>query len=308
LLLDKSEITKFYKSVEKKFAKWAKTQDHIRLAYVVGSYARTDTPADKWSDLDIIVFSTEPQRLINSTEWVSEFGTPVITFVEPIGVGAGDAYERRVLYDNGLDVDFAIETFRFTVGAKIQGVTPEMVKENVNIIGRGIRVLVDKDNVVKAFLKEYNAIKIPPPEPPTEHEYLERVNDFWYHAVWTTKKLRRGELWEGKSCVDSFMKRRCLLPMMEWHARITQGQTHDTWFRGRFLERWADPRIIAELRGVFAHYDEDDVWQALANTMQLFRWIAKEVAEKLDYTYPKDADHFTSRWVDAAYWNRGPND
>ena len=86
MLLNKSEITKFYKSVEKKFTKWAKTQDHIRLAYVVGSYARTDMPADKWSDLDIIVFSTDPQRLIESTEWVSKFGTPVITFVEPIAV------------------------------------------------------------------------------------------------------------------------------------------------------------------------------------------------------------------------------
>ena len=73
------------------------------------------------------------------------------------------------------------------------------------------------------------------------------------------------------------------------------------------MERWADPRIIAELRSAFAHYDEDDVWQALANSMQLFRWIAKEVAKKLGYTYPKAADQFASRWVDEAYWDRGSN-
>ncbi len=104
------------------------------------------------------------------------------------------------------------------------------------------------------------------------------------------------------------MKSRCLLPMIEWHARVTQNEGHDTWFRGRFMERWADPRIIAELRGAYAHYDEDDIWQALANTMQLFRWIAIEVAKTLDYPYPKDADQFASRWVDAAYWDRGPID
>ena len=308
MLLEKSEITKFYKSVEKKFIKWAKTQDHIRIAIVVGSYGRTSTPADKWSDLDIVIYSTEPRTLIDTTEWVSEFGNPVITFIEPTAAGSNESYERRVLYDNGLDVDFAVDPFHLVSEVKKQGVTPELVRELANVIGRGVRILIDKDNLMAEFLKEYKTIELSPPNPPTEHEYLERVNDFWYHTVWTAKKLRRGELWEGKACVDSFMKGRCLLPMMEWHARITQGQKHDTWFRGRFMERWADPRIIAELRGAFAHYDEDDVWQALASTMQLFRWIAKEVAEKLDYTYPQDADQFASRWVDAAYWDRAPQD
>lgn len=104
------------------------------------------------------------------------------------------------------------------------------------------------------------------------------------------------------------MKTRCLLPMIEWHARITYGQDYDTWFGGRFLERWVDPHIIAELRSAFAHYEEEDVWYALSITIQLFRWIAKEVSEKLDYSYPKDADQFASRWVDAAYWDRELND
>ena len=308
MILEKSEITKFYNSIEKKFIKWAKTQDHIRIAIVVGSYARTQTPADKWSDLDIVIYSTKPQTLIDSAEWVGEFGNPVITFIEPTAAGSGESYERRVLYDNGLDVDFAVDPFHLVLNAKEKGVTTELVRETSNVLGRGIRVLIDKEKIMKTFLKEYNAIQLPPPAPPSEHEYLERVNDFWYHAVWTAKKLRRGELWESKGCLDSFMKSRCLLPMIEWHARIIQGETHDTWFRGRFLERWADPRIIAELRSAFAHYDEDDVWQALANTMQLFRWISKEVAEKLDFTYPKDADQFASRWVDAAYWDRELND
>ncbi len=308
MILDKTKITKFYNQVEKQFVKWAKTQDHIRLAIVVGSRARTDAPADKWSDLDIVIYSNEPHKLIESAEWVSTFGNPVITFIEPTAGGSGDTYERRVLYDNGLDVDFAIDPFEGVREIQKHGVTHELVNETRDVIGRGIRVLIDKENMMETFLREYHAIKPPLLHIPSEHEFLERVNDFWYHAVWTAKKLRRGELWEGKACLDSFMKGRCLLPLIEWHARVTHGNDYDTWFRGRFMERWADPRIIAELRSAFAHYDEDDVWQALANTMQLFRWITREVAEKLDYTYPKDADQFASRWVDAAYWDRGPND
>ncbi|MFX1342788.1 MAG: aminoglycoside 6-adenylyltransferase, partial [Promethearchaeota archaeon] len=57
MILDKTEITKFYNQVEKQVIKWAKTQEHIRLVIVVGSRARTDAPADKWSDLDIVIYS-----------------------------------------------------------------------------------------------------------------------------------------------------------------------------------------------------------------------------------------------------------
>lgn len=308
MILDETEITKFYTLIEKQFTKWAKTQDHIRIAFVVGSRARTDAPADKWSDLDIAIISTQPNLLIESKDWVSKFGNPVITFIEPTSGGSGQSFERRVLYDNGLDVDFAIDPFNFVLKIKEQGITEEFAKEMADIIGRGIRILVDKDNIMNGFLKQYRALEVPPPSSPTEDEYLERVNDFWYHTVWAAKKLRRGELWEGKACLDCFMKTRCLLPMIEWHARVTHGQDYDTWFGGRFLERWVDPHIIAELRSAFAHYEEEDVWYALSITMQLFRWIAKEVSEKLDYSYPKDADQFASRWVDAAYWDRELND
>ena len=133
MILDNTKITKFYKQVEKQFIKWAKTQDHIRIAFVVGSRARTDTPADKWSDLDIIIISTEPQNLIGKAEWVSEFGNPIITFIEPTAGGSGESYERRVLYDNGLDVDFAVDPYTVIIEGQKRGMTPEFVNETRNI-------------------------------------------------------------------------------------------------------------------------------------------------------------------------------
>ena len=305
-MMKQADINRFYREFEQQFIDWAKNEDHIRGAIVVGSRARKTTPADEWSDLDIVIYSSAPQKLIDSEDWVSHFGTPIITFIEPITGGEG--FERRVLYDNGLDVDFAIDPFNLVLQTQKHGVTPELVAQLSDIIGRGIRVLVDKEDLFEDFLKDFFAIQLPLPSPPTEHEYLERVNDFWYHAVWAAKKLRRGEFWEAKGGIDSHMKSRCLLPMIEWHTQVTQKGKQDTWFRGRFLERWADPRIVAGLGNTFAHYDEDDLWNKLAGTMNLFRWIALEVAEPLRYTYPKESDSFASGWVEAAYWDRGPND
>lgn len=78
--------------------------------------------------------------------------------------------------------------------------------------------------------------------------------------------------------------------MLEWHAKMVYGPNHDTWFAGRYLEKWADPRVLAKLPEVFPHYDEEDIQRALLKNMQLFRWLARETADHLGYPYPDEPD------------------
>lgn len=97
------------------------------------------------------------------------------------------------------------------------------------------------------------------------------------------------------SC-DCYMQH-LLLRMIEWHAHATHGWNYDIWFRGRFLEEWADPCILNGLGNAFAHYDKDDVSRALLATMDLFHWIAMETAEKLNCQYPTEADNSAKDWI-----------
>jgi aminoglycoside 6-adenylyltransferase len=124
---------------------------------------------------------------------------------------------------------------------------------------------------------------------PTRAEFAQVVADFWYHALWTAKKLRRGELWTAHNCCDSYLKW-LVLPMIEWHTLATRGPDVDTWHKGRFLEQWADPRTLDGLRAAFAHHDTADVRRALLATMDLFRWLARETAQALGYVYSDEAD------------------
>jgi aminoglycoside 6-adenylyltransferase len=154
--------------------------------------------------------------------------------------------------------------------------------------------MVDKDRLMtRITLPIVSQI---PYQPPTEADFLNVVNDFWYHAIWTTKKLQRGEVWTAKGSVDSYMKQ-LLLSMMEWHAHATAKGTADTWFNGRFLEEWADPRVLAELKDTFSRYDSADVKRGLLATMNLFRWLAKETAGQLTYAYPLLEDARITQWV-----------
>lgn len=293
-----------YERLIEKFVKWAQTQRDIRAAVIIGSRARVVRPADEWSDLDIVIIATDPERYMSRTDWLENIGNPWITFLER--TGTGDEMERRVLFEGGLDVDFAfipqrrVQQLVYLLRVRkrfpqILGLLPKakirQIRQGIadfsDTLRRGTRVLLDRDGIVAHFA--LITVETPPPRPPTQSEFLEVINDFWYHAVWTAKKLRRGELWTAKGCSDSYMKW-LLRQMIEWHARAINGWDYDTWHGGRFLEQWADPRAVEGLRDAYAHYDTDDVGRALFATMDLFRWLAMETAEQLSYPYPTPAD------------------
>jgi aminoglycoside 6-adenylyltransferase len=188
-----------------------------------------------------------------------------------------------------MDVDFAIDSFEKARQSLQSG-------DVTAIVHRGMRIILDKDAKMERLMAQIAAPSAP--RPPTQPEFLNVVNDFWYHAVWTAKKLRRGELWTAKSCCDSYMKH-LLRQMVEWHTQATNNGKRDTWHNGRFLEQWADPRVVEELRNAYARYDKNEVKRALFVTTALFRWLATETAESLTYPYPFSGDEYASELTKA---------
>jgi aminoglycoside 6-adenylyltransferase len=277
------EIAAAYERLIQRFVNWAEAEENIRAALVIGSRARVDHPADEWSDLDVTFLANDPQPYVVETDWLSTIGQVWLSFLEM--TPDGEAFERRVLFEGGLDVDFvpsSISELRQMLDKGLTAADAEMIR-------RGVRVILDKDGDL-AKLDEME-VKRSERALPSQAEFLNVVNDFWYHTVWTAKHLRRGELWWGKSCCDGYLKG-LLLRGLEWHALASRGPHTDTWMRGRFLEEWADPRAVESLSATFAHYDEADVWRALQATMELFRWLAEETAELFGYGYPSDgAEH-----------------
>ena len=277
-----------YENLIERFVAWAQDRPDIRLAIVLGSRARVDPPPDEWSDLDLLLMVTDPEPYLTNFDWLKNLGDLRIIFLEPTPLG--DGMDCRVLFNGGLDVDFSIVSSAQTE----QGIQRDSRSEMMQIFGRGIRVLLDKDSRAPAadptFMKSGSASL------PTLSEFSETANDFWYHAVWTAKKLRRGEVWTAIMCCDVYMKR-LLLKAMECHARVLNDWDYDTWYDGRFLEHWADPRVLEGLRGTFARYAKDDIRSALLATMELFRWVEKDIAERLDYTYPTLADEYATGLV-----------
>jgi len=294
------------KELEQRFVRWAGERDDIRMAIVVGSWARSDHTADEWSDLDIGFSTTHPERYLSSDAWLSEIAEVWVWYPDPTGV------TRHVLFAGGLDAGIAPiahnamkQAVRFVPALRrlpapgfLKAGIERQLAEAAEYLGRGARVLLDKDGLAAPFLA-----LLPPATPrkalPAEGTYQDTVRHFWFEAVWCAKHLRRGELWFAKheGC-DGRMKA-LLLEMMEWHARLARGPGLDTWERGRFLEEWGDPQALQALRSTFAHYDEADAWRALVASMELFRRLATETAAMLHVEYPAEVDARVAEWVRA---------
>lgn len=259
----------------------------MRGILVVGSQARENRPADEWSDLDLVLLVDDTKPYLDGAEWLQAIGPVGITFLEENVIGG---WERRVLFEGGLDVDF-----NFFSPAQLKRLTDDLTQIS-GVLRRGTRVLLDRDGHFDTW---HPLPGLPRYVPPTEAEFTNSVCDFWYHTVWSAKKLLRGELFMAKACSDSYMKR-LLLRMLEWHAGAINGPEYDTWHEGRFLEQWADPRAVVALRDAYARYDAEEIGRALVQTMDLYRWLAQETAEGLGYPYAERADAQAMAWVERA--------
>jgi aminoglycoside 6-adenylyltransferase len=221
-------------------ADWGRQRSDVQAVFVVGSRARTAVPADQWSDIDIVVIVDDPDAYAADPGWLAAFGRPLLSFVEPTAVGG--FVERRVLFESGQDVDFAL----------VPLVAAEQIASDPGtaaVLGRGLRVLVDKAGLAEAYRRHGRAPSTP--ATPTASAFAQLTHDFWYHVLWAAKKLRRGEVWIAKQGWDCYLKA-LMVTLLAWHARAADPTT-DTWHGGRFLELTvAHDEIRERLRAVLA--------------------------------------------------------
>lgn len=256
------------------FVEWAEHRDDVHGVLLVGSRARTETPADQWSDIDLLLVVDHPDRYLRDEHWLEAFGRPILTLLEPTPIGG--TVERRILFETGLDVDIAV----FTLAAFERAVDHP---DTAGVLARGNRVLLDKLRLAETTARALS-VRRPTQTLPDSHVLREHGADFWYHALWTAKKLARGELLMATRSVDGYLKER-LIALLGWHARA-RNPTVDIWHEARFFEQWADPRALDSMRDTYARYDKDDVARALVATADTFELFERETTAALGFGEP----------------------
>lgn len=265
-----------YFEIKKRLMDLAQIDEKLTSVIAIGSSVRSYSAADEYSDIDLIISTTEPEKWLYG-DMPSKLGEVMISFVEPT---LGGGMERRMLYNGSLDVDLIVFTPEQLQNAVMSGAAAE-------VMNRGYSVMYDSMGITK--LIEENVKPDTRHITMTESEFVNRVDDFWFHSVWAAKKMLRGEFWTAKMCIDAYLKNH-LLSIMELERYLSDNI--DVWYNGRFLEKWAGTENVEMLKSCFSHYDKGDMITALKNTAEMFSIKARSVAKKSGYAYPEKAEQY----------------
>lgn len=261
---------------------WADQEKHIRALILVGSRAGKES-VDEFADFDVSVFAQTHLPYIQKNQWLFDIGKVWVCVPEKFERNDEIVPTRLVIFEDGIKVDFAFYGLH---------VLDELADDG-DELNAGFKVLLDKDGKTKRlkpapFAKSKRA-------KPTETEFIARVNEFWYETYYAAKYLKRGELWLAK-LIDCNLKR-FLLEIIEWHEQSKHDWNYEIYYSGKAMKSWASADTWASLHQTFAHFDSVDSWTSLFATMNLFRQLASETAQILEFSYPQEVDRNMTQFV-----------
>jgi aminoglycoside 6-adenylyltransferase len=271
-----------------KLVSFANKSDLIQAMILFGSRARDQNVADNYSDYDIILLVKDVDYFLNTNQWLNQIENYYISFQEPTVAGG---QERRVFFNDAMDMDFLFYDVK----------NAEWLAADITIrsfFSRGYKMLVDKiDFKVEIERNQPSETTKKIKNVFTENEFINLANTFWFHSIWSVKKLLRGETWSAKKCVDGYMKD-LLRQMLEGYSKAVHSGDIDVWHDGRFFDNWVDENIKKQLKTAYGTYDTEDILRALNNTMLIFSEVSSKTAALLYYDNPISAESYAVEQIE----------
>jgi aminoglycoside 6-adenylyltransferase len=278
-------LNRDYAGLLKKLEDHSRAQPDISALALIGSRSAEAQRADEYSDLDLLLVTANVGRYFSQADWLSAIGDCWLSFTESVPDAA--FYERRALFAQGFELDIVL------VDQALLRQGPEKLPIAREICRGGLEPILDKANLTPAL----SALVNPAPafQFPSQEEFTNAVNEFFFHCVWARKKLLRGERWVAYRCVNAHLKS-LLLRLLEWLMRARHGADYDTRYDGRYLDTWLDSDLQPDLRASFSAYEAADISEALAATESLFTRVARETAQRLGFTFPERGAAAIAEW------------
>lgn len=150
-------------------------------------------------------------------------------------------------------------------------------------IARGVsydspfRLLVDKDQLQDAFTaRPYLRDSMP-----TQAEFLQCIHWFYAALIMWAKHLARDDPWPAK--VRDWESKVQLLKMIEWDQKAKKGWKFDTWYGGRNLRNWADPKLVDRIDECWSGFSRADSARTLLKSLFLFDELSTRTANALGF-------------------------
>ncbi|AQY38536.1 aminoglycoside 6-adenylyltransferase [Bacillus thuringiensis] len=255
--------------------------ERIRAVIMNGSRVNPNVKRDCFQDYDIMYVVNDIQSFTSNHNWVHRFGEIMIvqmpeemSLVQPDQDGK---FPYLMQFMDGNRIDLTL-------------VPVELIKKFVGQDSLS-KLLLDKDNCLEEFPpasdKDYLVKK------PTEKEFLDCCNEFWWCSTNIAKGLWREELSYAKGMLEGPV-RDMFIVMLEWYIGMKTDFTVNTGKFGKHFEQYIEEDMWEQFKRTFSNAEYENIWESFFVMGDLFREVANEIANTYEYQYPQDDDKVTN--------------
>jgi aminoglycoside 6-adenylyltransferase len=271
----------------------AENDARIRAVLLTGSRANNKIIADKYQDFDVIFIVTDQLSFISDHGWVNIFGEKLIWQLPDEMILNNDETENTfgfhylMLFRDGNRIDLTL--------FPIDKMKDQFHHEESSI------TWLDKD---KLFPAEYEAndthylIK-----KPTEKQFLDVCNEFWWVSTYVAKGLIRNEITYSKEMLERFV-RPMFMKIIEWHVGDKTEFSVSFDKGGRFMKNFLPDTIYDRVLQTYSDQHPENNWKALFIMMELCSELASSVADALGFHYNADEEKNVSKYIKQLYTER----
>jgi len=269
-------ITRTEESIISLILDVAKKDNRIKSVTMNGSRINPKASKDFFQDFDVVYFVDDLDSFIKNPDWINIFGRRLILQM-PETMGDNKPPYKKFSY-----------LMQFVDGNRIDlTLVPADDKNSYLKQDSLTAVLLDKDNLMP---------KLPNPtdeshwiKRPTEKDYKDCLNEFWWVSTYVAKGLWRKEITYANYHIEHSLRKE-LLKLFDWRVGIEHKFEVSLGKCDKYLESYLPKETFDKFLRTYNLSDYERCWDALFLMIDLFRKTAVYVADNLNFTYNTEDD------------------
>ncbi len=273
---------------------FARSDDRVRAVLLNGSRANPDLEADKFQDFDILFVVGDLESFTANHNWTDFFGEKIISQMpEDMNLGENYSQEKSVSFSY---------LMQFEDGNRIDLTLFPKNKLDKDFHPDSLTIIwLDKDdlfpNIPPPSDKDYHVKK------PTQKEFLDVCNEFWWVSTYVAKGLLRNEITYAKEMLETVV-RPMFMKMIAWKIGVENNFSVSVGNAGKFIKKYLSEDFYQDILQSYSNADVEENWKSLFKMTESFQSISIEIARKLDFGFNKSEQEKTLAYLEEQYDKR----
>jgi len=280
------------KEIKEQIISFAVSDKRIRAVLLNGSRANPKLNEDPYQDYDIIFIVEEMNTFILDHSWTDIFGKKLIWQLPDEMVFGRDeqkvSFTYLMLFEDGNRIDLSL--------FPVDKLKDHYKKDSLTLVWldkdelfAGIQDPADQDYLIKK---------------PSEKEFLDTCNEFWWVSTYVAKGILRDEIVYAKEMME-LPVRKMFLKIISWYIGIQTNFSVSFGKSGRFIDKHISSKEYNRILKTYPDHHKEHIKSSLFLMIEIFGSYAKQIAEELKFNYQINEEKNTTVYLKEILSDKG---